>query len=156
MKIFSPQHIVFLFALFTFTYFTGCAMTTPTPTPYPSSTTELIKIDTVVGTGAVAVAGNTTRVHYTGWLFVPGAAGTPGTKGKKFDSSLDRNDPFEFTIGQGRVIQGWEQGVTGMAIGGKRTLIIPAPLAYGNRDVGGGLIPAGSTLVFDIELLGLR
>jgi FKBP-type peptidyl-prolyl cis-trans isomerase len=152
MKTFSSQHIVFLLALFTFTYFTGCAMTTP----YPSSTTELIKIDTVVGTGAVAAAGNTTRVHYTGWLFVAGAAGTPGSKGKKFDSSLDRNDPFEFTIGQGRVIQGWEQGVTGMAIGGKRTLIIPAPLAYGNRDVGGGLIPAGSTLVFEIELLGLR
>jgi FKBP-type peptidyl-prolyl cis-trans isomerase len=137
---------------FLFTLLTGCAMTTP----YPSATTELIKIDTAVGTGAIAASGNTTRVHYTGWLFIAGTAGTPGTKGKKFDSSLDRNDPFEFTIGQGRVIQGWEQGVTGMAVGGKRTLIIPAPLAYGNRDVGGGLIPAGSTLVFEIELLAIR
>ena len=160
MKIFSTQRITVLFVFFLFPYLTGYAMTTPTPTPgptpYPTSTTELIKIDTNIGTGALAVSGNTTRVHYTGWLFVPGATGTPGTKGKKFDSSLDRKDPFEFTIGQGRVIQGWEQGVTGMAIGGKRTLIIPAPLAYGNRDVGGGLIPAGSTLVFEIELLGLR
>jgi FKBP-type peptidyl-prolyl cis-trans isomerase len=139
--------------LFFFTLLTGCAMTTP----YPSTTTELVKIDTAVGSGAVAASGNTTRVHYTGWLFIAGTTnGAPGTKGKKFDSSLDRNDPFEFTIGQGRVIQGWEQGVTGMAVGGKRTLIIPPQLAYGNRDVGGGLIPAGSILLFEIELLGIR
>lgn len=124
--------------------------------PLPSSTTSLVKLDTVTGSGAVAEVGKTARVHYTGWLFVPGANGTPGSKGKKFDSSLDRNDPFEFTIGQRRVIAGWEQGVAGMAVGGKRTLVIPADLAYGNRDVGGGLIPANSTLVFDIELLAVK
>ncbi len=127
----------------------------PSP-PYPSTATELVKLDSVVGTGTVAATGSTTRVHYTGWLFVSGANGAPGTKGKKFDSSLDRNDPFEFTIGQGRVIGGWEQGVAGMAVGGKRTLIIPPALGYGNRDVGGGLIPANSILLFEIELLGVR
>jgi FKBP-type peptidyl-prolyl cis-trans isomerase len=142
-------------------FLTGCAMTStapsaPTAPPLPSSTTTLVKLDAVVGTGTVAEVGKTTRVHYTGWLFVPGANGAPGTKGKKFDSSMDRNEPFEFTIGQRRVIAGWEQGVAGMAVGGKRTLVIPADLAYGNRDVGGGLIPANSTLVFDIELLAVK
>jgi FKBP-type peptidyl-prolyl cis-trans isomerase FkpA len=154
-------------AIFLSLFFTGCAMnnpststtpqapaTPPTP-PYPSSTTTLVKLDSVVGTGAVADVGKTTRVHYTGWLFVPGANGAPGTKGSKFDSSLDRNDPFEFTIGQRRVIGGWEQGVAGMAVGGKRTLIIPPDLGYGARGAG-GVIPPNATLVFEIELLGVR
>ncbi len=139
------------------TFLTGCKMTSTPPAPvYPSAVTELAKIDTEVGAGTIAAAGNTVRVHYTGWLFVPGANGAPGTKGNKFDSSLDRNDPFEFTLGQRRVIAGWEQGVAGMAIGGKRTLIIPPALAYGDRNVGGGLIPPNSTLLFEIELLGVR
>ena len=137
--------------IFLSTLFTGCAMT-----PYPTTATELIKLDTSLGQGATAASGNTTRVHYTGWLFIPGSNGAPGTKGKKFDSSLDRNEPFEFTIGQGRVIKGWEQGVTGMLVGGRRTLIIPPDLAYGSRDVGGGLIPANSILLFEIELLAIK
>jgi FKBP-type peptidyl-prolyl cis-trans isomerase FkpA len=108
--------------------------------------TELIKEDLVVGTGAEAKAGHTVSVHYTGWL----------TNGKKFDSSVDRGQPFGFKLGGGQVIQGWDQGVVGMKIGGKRKLTIPAHLAYGSRAVGGDLIPANSTLVFDIELLGLK
>ncbi len=134
------------------TYLTGCAMTPP----YPSTATDLVKIDTNTGSGAVATTGNTTSVHYTGWLFVPGSNGEPGVKGNKFDSSLDRNSPFEFTIGQRRVIAGWEQGVAGMAVGGKRTLIIPPALGYGDRNVGGGLIPANSILLFEIELLAIK
>ena len=147
------RFITFVFIL---TYLTGCAMTSPTPTPYPSTATDLVKIDTTTGSGAIAAVGNTTRVHYTGWLFVPGANGAAGVKGNKFDSSLDRNDPFEFTIGQRRVIAGWEQGVAGMAVGGKRTLIIPPLLGYGDRNVGGGLIPANSILLFEIELLAIK
>jgi FKBP-type peptidyl-prolyl cis-trans isomerase len=146
--------------LSTLIFLTGCAMTSSAPAPksveLPSNVTELAKLDNLVGTGTVAATDNTARVHYTGWLFVPGANGAPGSKGKKFDSSRDRNDPFEFTIGQRRVIQGWELGVTGMAVGGHRTLVIPAPLAYGDRNVGGGLIPPNSTLVFEIELLAVR
>ena len=146
--------------LFLSTLLLGCSMTTPTPSAppapvYPTAVAELAKIDTVVGTGTIAAAGNTTRVHYTGWLFVPGENGGPGSKGKKFDSSLDRNDPFEFTIGQRRVIAGWEQGVAGMAIGGKRTLIIPPELGYGARGAG-GVIPPNATLVFEIELLAVK
>ncbi len=97
------------------------------------------------GDGAIAQTGDTVSVHYTGWLM----------NGKKFDSSLDRKKPFQFEIGAGRVIKGWEQGVAGMQVGGKRQLIIPAELAYGSREVGGGLIPANSTLKFDIELLSI-
>jgi FKBP-type peptidyl-prolyl cis-trans isomerase FkpA len=98
-----------------------------------------------VGNGAEAKAGQKVSVHYTGWL----------TNGKKFDSSLDRGRPFEFKLGAGQVIKGWDQGVAGMKVGGKRKLTIPAELAYGNRDVGNGLIPANSTLVFEVELLGV-
>ncbi|MFM7460300.1 MAG: FKBP-type peptidyl-prolyl cis-trans isomerase [Burkholderiales bacterium] len=112
-------------------------------------------MDTVVGAGSIAAVGSTARVHYSGWLFVPGKDGGPGSKGSKFDSSLDRNDPFEFTIGQRRVIAGWEQGVDGMAIGGKRTLIIPPDLGYGARGAG-GVIPPNATLVFEIELLAIK
>jgi FKBP-type peptidyl-prolyl cis-trans isomerase len=107
---------------------------------------ELQIEDIVVGTGASPTKGQTVVVHYTGWL----------TDGKKFDSSVDRGTPFEFKIGLGEVIQGWDQGVLTMKIGGKRKLTIPPELAYGSRDVGGGLIPANSTLVFEVELLGLK
>ncbi len=108
--------------------------------------TELQLEDIVVGTGASPKQGQTVVVHYTGWL----------TNGKKFDSSVDRGEPFEFKIGVGQVIQGWDQGVLTMKIGGKRKLTIPPELAYGDQDVGGGLIPANSTLIFEVELLGLK
>ncbi|MCX6127208.1 MAG: FKBP-type peptidyl-prolyl cis-trans isomerase [Proteobacteria bacterium] len=104
--------------------------------------TELGIVDTVVGEGAEAVDGKNVTVHYTGTL----------TNGTKFDSSLDRNSPFTFTLGAGQVIQGWDQGFKGMKIGGKRKLTIPPTLGYGDRGVG-GVIPANSVLLFDVELL---
>jgi peptidylprolyl isomerase len=107
-------------------------------------------IDTEIGTGATPEPGQTCVMHYTGWLYVDGA------KGKKFDSSLDRGKPFEFPIGQHRVIKGWDEGVATMKIGGKRTLIIPPDLGYGARGAGNGLIPPDSTLIFEVELLGVK
>ena len=104
--------------------------------------------DTTLGEGAEAKAGQDVTVHYTGWLY------TDGTQGAKFDSSKDRNDPFGFSLGAGMVIKGWDEGVAGMKIGGKRTLIIPAALGYGARGAG-GVIPPNATLKFDVELLGL-
>lgn len=112
----------------------------------------LKKNDTKQGTGAEAVKGKTVIVHYTGWLYDPGQ---PEGKGKKFDSSLDRRDPFGFLLGQGQVIRGWDEGVAGMKIGGKRTLIIPADMGYGARGAGGA-IPPNAALVFDVELLEVR
>ena len=108
-------------------------------------------IDHMIGTGTEAVAGKTVTVHYTGWLFDNAA---PENKGQKFDSSRDRNDPFQFRLGAGMVIAGWDQGVAGMKIGGQRTLIIPPELGYGARGAG-GVIPPNATLVFDVELLGV-
>ena len=105
--------------------------------------------DTVVGTGASPKPGQTCVMHYTGWLWVNGA------KGKKFDSSVDRGQPFEFQIGLGMVIKGWDEGVMTMKVGGKRTLLIPANLGYGSRGAG-GVIPPNATLVFDVELLGIK
>jgi FKBP-type peptidyl-prolyl cis-trans isomerase len=102
-------------------------------------------VDQVVGTGDVAVAGKTASVHYTGWL----------ENGKKFDSSVDRGQPFSFPLGAGRVIKGWDEGVQGMKVGGKRKLTIPSDLGYGSRGAG-GVIPANATLIFDVELLGVR
>ena len=106
-------------------------------------------IDVQPGTGPVPQAGQTVTVNYTGWLFVD------GKKGKKFDSSVDRNEPFSFTIGQGQVIKGWDEGVATMHVGGKRTLIIPPDLGYGDRGAG-GVIPPGATLIFDVDLLGVK
>ena len=105
--------------------------------------------DTEVGTGASPAKGKTCVMHYTGWLY------TDGKKGKKFDSSVDRGEPFEFQIGVGQVIKGWDEGVMSMKVGGKRTLVIPPELGYGARGVGGGLIPGGATLLFEVELLDL-
>lgn len=105
-------------------------------------------IDTSEGTGASPKTGETCVMHYTGWLYKDGA------KGAKFDSSVDRGDPFEFTIGVGQVIKGWDEGVATMKIGGKRTLIIPAALGYGARGAG-GVIPPNATLLFDVELLDI-
>jgi len=103
-------------------------------------------IDQKVGTGDVAVKGATVQVNYTGWLYVD------GKRGSKFDSSLDRNTPFDFKLGARQVIPGWDEGVEGMKVGGKRELIIPSDLAYGAKAVG-GVIPANSTLNFEVELL---
>jgi FKBP-type peptidyl-prolyl cis-trans isomerase FkpA len=105
--------------------------------------------DTHPGDGDTATAGQYVTVHYTGWLW------ENGEKGEKFDSSLDRNDPFEFGLGQGMVIQGWDEGVQGMKIGGKRSLIIPPELGYGARGAG-GVIPPNATLLFEVELLGVE
>jgi peptidylprolyl isomerase len=105
--------------------------------------------DSVAGTGASPKTGQTCVMHYTGWLY------QDGVKGKKFDSSVDRGQPFEFTIGVGQVIKGWDEGVATMKVGGKRTLIIPAALGYGARGAG-GVIPPNATLMFDVELLGVK
>ena len=102
-------------------------------------------LDQVVGTGEVAVAGKTVNVHYTGWL----------ENGKKFDSSVDRGQAFSFPLGAGRVIKGWDEGVQGMKVGGKRKLTIPSNLGYGPQGAG-GVIPPNATLIFDVELLGVR
>ena len=107
--------------------------------------------DTTEGTGAMALAGKTVSVHYTGWLFDPAA---PETKGRKFDSSRDRGEAFSFDLGAGQVIAGWDRGVAGMRVGGHRRLTIPPEFGYGARGAG-GVIPPGATLVFDVELLGV-
>ena len=105
--------------------------------------------DTVVGTGATPKPGQICVMHYTGWLYQNGA------KGQKFDSSVDRGQPFEFQIGRGMVIKGWDEGVGTMKVGGKRTLIIPPELGYGARGASGA-IPPNATLIFDVELIGVK
>ncbi|MBL8566825.1 MAG: FKBP-type peptidyl-prolyl cis-trans isomerase [Hyphomicrobiaceae bacterium] len=105
--------------------------------------------DTVAGTGASPKTGQTCVMHYTGWLYENGA------KGAKFDSSVDRGQPFAFTIGVGQVIKGWDEGVASMKVGGKRTLIIPPQLGYGARGAG-RVIPPNATLLFEVELLGIQ
>ena len=114
----------------------------------PSIPTGLIIEDLVVGEGEAAAAGRQVTVHYTGWLFQDGAAG------RKFDSSKDRGDPFDFPLGAGHVIRGWDEGVQGMKIGGTRRLTIPPELGYGARGAG-GVIPGGATLLFEVELLAI-
>ena len=106
-------------------------------------------IDVEIGEGSEAKAGMMVEVHYTGWL------DEKGEKGKKFDSSVDRGTPFSFPLGAGKVIKGWDEGVAGMKIGGKRTLFIPADLGYGSRGAG-AIIPPNATLIFDVELLGVK
>ncbi|PHY05266.1 MAG: peptidylprolyl isomerase [Alcaligenaceae bacterium] len=110
--------------------------------------TTLQKIDTTLGTGAEAVPGTQVAVHYTGWLFDAAAADHKGTK---FDSSLDRGQLFDFRLAAGHVIKGWDEGVAGMKVGGKRTLIIPSEMGYGAQGAG-GVIPPNATLVFEVEL----
>ena len=110
------------------------------------------KIDTKVGTGEEADIGQTVSVHYTGWLYDENA---PDKKGKKFDSSFDRNEYFSFMLGAGRVIKGWDKGVTGMKVGGQRTLIVPPSMAYGAQGAG-NIIPPNATLIFDVELVSLK
>jgi len=114
--------------------------------------TQLQKIDTVIGDGREAEPGFNVTVHYTGWLY---DAGAEGGKGKKFDSSIDRGQPFNFFLGGGQVIQGWDEGFAGMKIGGKRTLIIPSEMGYGARGAGGA-IPPNADLIFEVELLSVK
>jgi FKBP-type peptidyl-prolyl cis-trans isomerase len=113
------------------------------------STQDLVIQELAAGSGTVAAAGHYVTVHYTGWLQQP-----DGTPGRKFDSSLDRRDPFSFSLGAGEVIGGWDQGVAGMQPGGKRRLVIPPHLGYGARGAG-GVIPPNATLIFDVELIEL-
>jgi len=115
----------------------------------PTTTASgLIYEDKVVGTGAAASAGQKVSVHYTGWLYYG------GERGKKFDSSKDRGDPFGFPLGAGQVIKGWDEGVQGMKVGGTRVLTIPPSLGYGSRGAGGA-IPPNATLIFEVELLSV-
>ena len=114
--------------------------------------TELKKIDVKQGDGAEAVGGKTVIVHYTGWLYDPTAADGHGAK---FDSSVDRKVPFDFKLGAGKVIKGWDEGVAGMKVGGKRTLVIPPQMGYGARGAG-GVIPPNATLLFDVELIEVK
>ncbi len=114
-----------------------------------STTSGLQFDDVVIGKGTDAKAGAHVAVHYTGWLWKDGA------KGAKFDSSKDRHEPFEFSLGAGQVIKGWDEGVQGMLVGGKRTLVIPPQLGYGARGAG-GVIPPNATLLFEVELLEAR
>ncbi|MDM4768402.1 FKBP-type peptidyl-prolyl cis-trans isomerase [Pelomonas sp. SE-A7] len=114
--------------------------------------TTLKTTDTTVGTGATVATGNVLRVHYTGWLYDKRAT---DLKGSKFDSSVDRGTPFEFPFGMGQVIAGWDQGLVGMKVGGKRQLIIPASLGYGSNGFPPS-IPGGAALVFDVELLAIK
>ena len=149
MKAFSRASIL---AWALVTALTVCATTVATAqTPEKAVTTPsgLQMIDTQVGTGATPKTGQICVMHYTGWLYEGGA------KGKKFDSSLDRGQPFEFPIGTQRVIAGWDEGVATMKVGGKRTLIIPPQLGYGARGAG-GVIPPNATLIFEVELLGVK
>lgn len=117
-----------------------------------SGPTELQITDVVNGDGPTAEAGQKVIVHYTGWLYDPGQ---PDNKGEKFDSSVDRGEPFSFPLGTGRVIRGWDEGFAGMQIGGKRILIIPPDMGYGARGAGDA-IPPNATLMFEVELLDIQ
>jgi FKBP-type peptidyl-prolyl cis-trans isomerase FkpA len=123
------------------------------PVPVADAGPQLLVEDLRAGVGEVARSGTQLIVHYTGWLYEPRAL---GYRGKKFDSSRDRGQPFTFRLGEGRVIKGWEAGILGMQVGGLRRLVIPPEMAYGSRDIGNGLIPPNSTLVFEVELLGVE
>ena len=139
---------------------TGAAKTSDTTTAADTTTggsgvsdiTTLQITDVKEGTGAEATKGTMVSVHYTGWLYNAAAADKHGAK---FDSSRDRNQPFEFNLGAGQVIRGWDEGFAGMKIGGQRTLVIPPSMGYGSRGAG-GVIPPNATLVFDVELLGVK
>jgi FKBP-type peptidyl-prolyl cis-trans isomerase len=146
----AQKFIPLIVLLAVFAMNSGHAQSTAAPTKVEGDPTKkpsgLEYWDIKVGTGATAAAGQQVRVHYTGWL----------TDGKKFDSSVDRGQPFVFPLGAGQVIKGWDEGVAGMKIGGKRQLRIPPQLGYGARGAGGGVIPPNATLIFDVELLGVQ
>jgi FKBP-type peptidyl-prolyl cis-trans isomerase len=145
-KVFLPLTLFLALNIFS----TTASADQSTSTTEKTKVTELIKTDTKLGKGEEAVAGHHVSVHYTGWLYDESA---PDHKGKKFDSSRDRSEPFEFPLGAGHVIKGWDVGVQGMKVGGQRTLIIPSEMGYGKRGAG-NVIPPDATLVFDVELLG--
>ena len=128
-------------------FLAACGGTTET-----NSVTQLIRQDDRVGTGAEAQSGRVVTVHYTGWLY---DASRPDQKGAQFDSSRDRNEPFSFNLGAGEVIRGWDEGVAGMKVGGRRILTIPPEMGYGARGAG-GVIPPNATLLFDVELLDVK
>ncbi len=138
----KPLHAALIALVFTLVAAVGSAF----------AAEALVKTDTVVGKGKEAAAGKTVAVHYTGWLQDLKA---DKQHGKQFDSSVGRG-PFSFPLGAGRVIKGWDQGVAGMKVGGKRTLVIPGDLAYGARGAGNGMIPPDATLIFDVELLDVQ
>lgn len=117
--------------------------------PSQPQITELVKVDEIIGEGKAVEKGKMVTVHYTGWLY---NAKLPDNRGNKFDSSKDRNQPFSFPLGAGQVIQGWDEGVVGMKVGGKRILTIPSAMAYGARGAG-GIIPPNAPLIFEVELL---
>jgi peptidylprolyl isomerase len=127
----------------------GAGITTWATAQSMTTASGLQITDAKVGAGASPKAGQTCVMHYTGWLY------KDGKKGAKFDSSVDRGEPFEFTLGVGQVIKGWDEGVASMKVGGKRTLIIPPQLGYGARGAG-GVIPPNATLLFEVELLGVK
>lgn len=137
-NLFNSIFIIFIIAL--------------TPQMVLAEADGLQKNDVKVGNGEEAEIGKVVNVHYTGWLYDESAA---DKKGKKFDSSYDRKEPFSFMLGAGRVIKGWDKGVLGMKVGGQRTLIIPPAMAYGSRGAG-NVIPPDATLIFDVELIGLK
>lgn len=137
----KTSHFVVFAFLFLIPFLVEGAMTT--------TTSGLKYEDHPAGSGGEAVSGKMVSVHYTGWL------DESGKKGKKFDSSLDRGEPFQFPLGGGRVIKGWDEGVAGMKIGGKRTLVIPPELGYGAQGAG-TVIPPNATLIFDVELLDVK
>lgn len=144
------RHMVLMCALVLFTVIWGgeytMAVSDDNSAGQEVTTASGLKyVDQVLGTGEVATAGKNTTVHYTGWL----------ENGKEFDSSVDRAQPFSFPLGAGRVIKGWDEGVQGMKVGGKRKLTIPSDLGYGSRGAG-GVIPPNATLIFDVELLGVK
>lgn len=141
MRRFLPLFLLGLLA-------TGC---TPSGPPPGGTIAAFERIDTQAGTGAEAVPGSKVTVHYTGWIYDERAE---NKHGKTFDSSVGRAEPFTFELGAGQVIRGWDEGVAGMKVGGKRTLMITPDMGYGNRSV--GPIPAGSSLVFDVELLDVQ
>ena len=126
-------------------------MPPPPPAPPAPVLDPLVKTDSVVGKGAEAQLGAKVFVHYTGWLYKPMAK---NQRGREFDSSIKRGEPLEFVLGAGRVIKGWDQGIQGMRVGGKRTLIIPSHLAYGSR--GGTMIGPGADLIFDVQLVDVK
>ena len=136
-------------SLFVLTLLAGCADPGPPP---GGRIAELQRIDLVDGTGAVASAGSDVTVHYTGWNYDEKAI---RQRGKKFDSSVDRNEPFTFLLGAGRVIRGWDEGVAGMRVGGKRVLMVPPEYGYGRKGAG-GVIPPNGSLVFEVELLAVK